>query len=107
MTALASGALSALVEWLLTYAIHSTLLLGGGGCWRGAACIVLRTSTSDEPMTTRFRAPAALRRIFGCGALALLGTAPALHAQGAALPETPAERRAAALPQAQCRRAGQ
>lgn len=48
-------------------------------------------------MTTRFRAPAALRRIAACGALALLGTAPALHAQGAALPETPAGRRAAAL----------
>jgi beta-lactamase regulating signal transducer with metallopeptidase domain len=29
MTALVSGALSALVGWLLTYAIHSTLLLGG------------------------------------------------------------------------------
>ncbi len=48
-------------------------------------------------MTTRFRAPAALRRIVASGALALLGTAPALHAQGAALPETPAGRRAAAL----------
>jgi beta-lactamase regulating signal transducer with metallopeptidase domain len=29
MTGLGSGALSALVGWLLTYAIHSTLLLGG------------------------------------------------------------------------------
>jgi len=29
MTALANGALSALVGWLVTYAIHSTLLLGG------------------------------------------------------------------------------
>ncbi|HLL81750.1 MAG TPA: M56 family metallopeptidase, partial [Longimicrobium sp.] len=29
MTALADGALSALVGWLLTYAMHSTLLLGG------------------------------------------------------------------------------
>jgi hypothetical protein len=48
-------------------------------------------------MTIRFRAPAALRRILACGALALLGAAPALHAQGAALPETPAGRRAAAL----------
>lgn len=48
-------------------------------------------------MTIRFRAPAALRRILACAALALLGTAPALHAQGATLPETPAGRRAAAL----------
>ncbi|HEX8211503.1 MAG TPA: S41 family peptidase [Longimicrobium sp.] len=48
-------------------------------------------------MKTRFRAPAALRRILACGALVLLGTTPALHAQGAALPETPAGRRAAAL----------
>lgn len=48
-------------------------------------------------MTTRLRAPAALRRILACGALALLGTAPALHAQAADLAQTPAGRRAAAL----------